>query len=94
MGRGVASVWIGGGRGGQDSPFLGPAHLHGQHRHPQPFWCVLCVCRRGEVWGGEGGCKCVDRGRKRGTRQPVSGTCAPPRPTSSSPALLVCTVCV
>ena len=91
----VVGEGVGEEEGGQDSLLLGPLRLHGHHRRPQPFWCVLCVCRRGEVWGGEGGCKCVDGGGGRGgTRQPASATSAPPPPSLSSPALLVCTVCV
>ena len=152
-GGGVCKCVVGEGvgeeEGGQDSLLLGPPHLHGHHCRSQPFWCVLCVYRRGEVcvcgegvfasvWmeGRKRGdktarfwdlcasttiivipspsgvyCVCVEEGRcvcggggvfasvwmggvRGGTRQPASGTSAPPPPSLSSPALLVCTVCV
>ena len=61
---------------------------------------VYCVCvEEGRGVCGEGECLQVCGGRgggggRGGTRQPASGTSAPPLPSPSSPALLVCTVCV
>ena len=56
---------------------------------------VYCVCvEEGRCGVGRGVASVWIGGGRGGTRQPASATSAPPPPSLSSPALLVCTVCV